>query len=252
MDDAKEQSAGRIPRSDYCVYLYRNPMDHNKIFYIGKGTRSRPEQLNSRNPDTLAKIEEIKSAGKELIIEILREGLDEDIAYSFESLAIDVIGISSLTNKQPGRRPNLSQINHTSIDTKLLTAIIDPNDVKIEEPSIIIRVNQLYRDGMNWEELYDITRGIWPLSNRRNRAKYAFAAFKGIILDVFKIKEWHRAGTTAYSTRPNMTRDFIDPDRLKRWEFVGDLAEDAVREKYRLKSVKSYFKSRFPITYVKC
>jgi hypothetical protein len=108
---------------------------------------------------------------------------------------------------------------------------------------------------MSREELYDITRGIWPMSERRKKARYAFAAFQGIVLDVYKIKDWHPAGTTIYPTRPNITRDRLSSDRLRRWEFLEDLDEpikDEIREKYQLKSVKSYFTSRFPITYVKC
>jgi uncharacterized protein len=242
----------KVPRFDYCVYLYRNPLESNEIFYIGKGTRDRSEQLNNRNPGTLAKIKEIQDAGEKLIIDIIRDGLDEKTAYDYESLAIDLIGLPKLKNQISGRNPRTPRETYTKMETSLLKAIIDPDEAQIAEPSIIIRVNQLYRDGMSWEELYDVTRGIWPMSERRNRAKYAFAAFKGVVLDVFKIKEWHRAGTTVYSTRPNVTPDQIDPDRQRRWEFIGIPAEDEIREKYRLKSVKNYFKSRFPITYVKC
>jgi hypothetical protein len=36
-------------RTDFYVYLFRNPLDNNNIFYIGKGTGDRAEQLKNRN-----------------------------------------------------------------------------------------------------------------------------------------------------------------------------------------------------------
>lgn len=238
----------------YYVYLFRNPED-NKVFYVGKGTGPRAMNLNGRNQNTIAKIEEIrKTQNTDPIIELLRYGLDEKTALMYEGLAIDAIGIDNLTNINNGQRD--TPIIWPSKPDKSTRQLPDPvNEAKIIEPSIIIRVNQLYRSGMSRGELYDITRGIWPMSERRERAHYAFAAFQGIILDVFKIKNWHHAGTTKYPTRPNITRDRLSPDRLRRWEFCEDLDEpikDEIREKYQLKSVKSYFTSRFPVTYVNC
>jgi uncharacterized protein len=232
------------------VYIFRNPED-NKPFYIGKGTGPRGGNLNGRNPDTTAKIEEIRKTQKtEPIIELLRYGLDKNTAEMYEGLAIDVIGVEHLTNRKSGRKEIIKWPTKPDKSTRQQP---DPiNEANIIEPSIIIRVNQLYRSGMSYEELYDVTRGIWPMSEKREKAKYAFAAFQGIILDVYKIKDWHPAGTTPYLTRSGMTRDQIDPDRLRRWEFIKEPIKAEIREKYRLKSVKSYFKSRFPITYVNC
>jgi hypothetical protein len=238
----------------YYVYLFRNPED-NRIFYVGKGTGPRAINLNGRNQKTIAQIEEIRKKQRtDPIIELLRYGLDEKTALMYEGLAIDVIGIENLTNINNGQRD--TPITWPSKPDKSTRQLPDPiNEAKIIEPSIIIRVNQLYRSGMNREELYEITRGIWPMSERRKKAEYAFAAFQGIILDVYKIKDWYPAGKTTYHTRPNITRDQLSPDRLRRWEFLEDLdkpIKDEIREKYRLKSVKSYFTSRFPITYVNC
>jgi hypothetical protein len=65
--------------------------------------------------------------------------------------------------------------------------------------------------------------------------------------------KWYPAGTTPYPTRSGMTRDEIsDPDYLSRWEFIKEPIESDIRVKYLLKSAKGYFRSRNPITYVKC
>jgi uncharacterized protein len=234
------------------VYIFRNPED-NKPFYIGKGTGPRGGNLNGRNPDTTAKIEEIRKVQKkEPIIELLRYGLDEETAFMYEGLAIDVMGVENLTNRKGGRKET---IKWPTKPDKSNRQPPDPiNEANITEPSIIIRPNQLYHSGMSDEELYDATRGIWKLGERRKKARYVFAVFQGIILDVYKIKgEWHPAGTTfVNSTRPNMTRDNIAPERLGDWEFIREPVENEIREKYRLKSVKRYLTSRNPILYVKC
>jgi hypothetical protein len=62
MDDTNISQSTAL-RTDYYVYLFRNPIDKN-IFYIGKGTGPRAENLNNRNPKTKAVIEEIRKTLK--------------------------------------------------------------------------------------------------------------------------------------------------------------------------------------------
>ena len=115
----------------------------------------------------------------------------------------------------------------------------------IQEPTVLIKINQLYRHGMSGVELYEVTRGVWKMSKRRNKTRYAFAVFHGIVLEVYKIRSWHIGGTTRYYTRP-----FDDVNVPERWEFVGEVAEDAMRRRYVNKSVKT--KNQYPINYVNC
>ena len=58
----------------------------------------------------------------------------------------------------------------------------------------LIRINELYRGGMNETELYDATRGIWKVGEERVKAKYAFAVFEGVIREVYEISQWLHAG----------------------------------------------------------
>lgn len=150
------------------VYIFRNPKD-NKPFYIGKGKGPRGGNLNGRNPDTTAKIEEIRrEQKKEPVIELLRYGLDEKTAFMYEGLAIDVMGVENLTNRKGGRK---EAIKWPTKPDKSNRQLPDPiNEANITEPSIIIRPNQLYHSGMSDEELYDATRGIWKLGERRKKA----------------------------------------------------------------------------------
>lgn len=229
-------------RTDYYVYLFRNPIDKN-IFYIGKGTGPRAENLNNRNEKTKAVIDEIRRTRTEPIadiIEILRDNLDEDTAKQLEGAAIDLIGIPPLTNLIRGtgirkwkRKENIARLDE--MKTKELEEFIDPDEANITEPAILIRINQLYRYGMDADSLYDATRGVWVIGGRedggrRDGVKYAFSVFKGIIMEVYKIKKWYLAGTQAtfYKTRPNANKPWkYDPPR---WEFEGEIAESTIRE----------------------
>ena len=259
MDEANASQLNMIKRSDYYVYLYRDPSD-NKIFYIGKGCGDRVyAHLNADGDSKKAqKIKEIQKAGRQPILEYLREGLDEKIALDFEAIAIDVIGIDELTNQIHGHSSKMKRVKTNLNKMKLeeLKDFIDPDEAIITEPSILIRINQLYRYGMDADSLYDATRGVWRVGPQRECAEYAFSVFKGVVMEVYKIKHpWHLAGTKAiplYKTRPEKNELLIyDPSR---WEFEGDVAESEIREKYLKKSVKHYLtaNSQNPIKYVKC
>lgn len=251
-------------RADFYVYLFRNPLDNNNIFYIGKGTGDRAEQLKNRNDKTKAVIEAIsKEFSKtnrpiEDIIEILREDLDNRTALGLESAAIDLIGIPPLTNINhgPGTKKWKRESGFNRGRTSEIKEIIDPGEeADIKEPAILIRINQLYRYGMDADQLYDATRGVWVIGPRRERAIYAFSVFKGVVIEVYKIKHpWYLAGTksTTYKTRPNCNEFWTsDPQR---WEFEGEVAESEIRDKYLKKSVKKYLRngSQNPIKYVNC
>ena len=118
--------------------------------------------------------------------------------------------------------------------------------MKVTEPALLIRVNQLYRPTMSAMELYDATRGVWKVGARRELAKYALAVFEGIVLEVYEIVSWHPAGSTFTS------RDREDVSAPGRWEFVGRLAPERLRRKYIDRDVGSYFPpgAQNPIAYV--
>jgi|SRR6185437_16414822 len=106
--------------------------------------------------------------------------------------------------------------------------------VKIEEPALLIRLTRLYRPSLSDAELYDVTRGVWKLGERRKLACYAMAINGGEVKEVYEIDGWHRAGSTPY------TRQRIDPQQFPdRWEFTGQRATDAIRDKYVGRSVAS-------------
>ena len=119
---------------------------------------------------------------------------------------------------------------------------------------MLIRINRLYHDFMSSEEMYEATRGIWRVGERRYKADYAFTVFKGIVKEVYKINQWYPALTTKYRSR-KFLEEIKNIDSSNRWEFEGDIAEDYIREKYLEKSVIRYlpsFGGANPIIYVNC
>jgi len=231
-----------IKKMGYYVYLYINP-DTDKIFYVGKGKGNRAFQhLNDYSEtEKTAIIQEIKSQGKEPRIEILIHGLpDESSAYKIEASVIDLLGKENLSNQVRGWRSGF----YGRMPYQELIAMYSHERAKIAEPSILFRIRGFYRFGMTPIELYDVTRGHWKLGLNREKAKYAFSVYDGIIKEVYKINQWLPSGSTFSSRKDEPPED--------RWEFIGNLAEQHIRDKYINKSVSNYFEKRAqnPVLYV--
>jgi hypothetical protein len=118
---------------------------------------------------------------------------------------------------------------------------MDAPTAHITEPALLIRVNRLFQYGISPERMYEITRGNWALSTRRNKAEYAFTVYKGIIQEVYRIDDWFPAKAR-------------DPEQKiqDRWRFNGEVARDL--QHYVGCSVKHYFKrgNQSPVLYINC
>jgi hypothetical protein len=79
-------------------------------------------------------IDKIRSEGKEPIIEILRDGLDNETAEMYEGVAIDVIGIDNLTNLKVGRGSNRSNRSFIKMESEDLKKFIDPMRIHCMTP----------------------------------------------------------------------------------------------------------------------
>ncbi len=120
--------------------------------------------------------------------------------------------------------------------------------VDVTVRAVAININQTYSPTMSSESLYDFTRGIWRLDrDRAENAKYAFSVYDGEILEVYEISKWSRAGTTEYLTG----REFEDNEEKTRFEFVGRVADEDIREKFVGKLLPDKH-SQNPIRYYKC
>jgi hypothetical protein len=230
----------------YYVYLYVDPRDHQP-FYIGKGKGNRvyAHLSDASETEKVERISELQKLGLEPVIEILKYDLTEREAFLIESAGIDLIGIDRLTNRVKGHamtnnRALLSDIIHE----------LDAEDVEIEHSVVLINISRMYHYGMTNLELYDATRGVWKVGNRRKNADYAFSVFGGIVRAVYTIAAWIPAGETMTS------RDYAEKDYnlSERFEFVGKLAPEKIQRKYVGKSIREYFApgAQNPIKYVNC
>jgi hypothetical protein len=245
-------SSTEIKALKYYVYVYSNPTTH-EIFYVGKGKGNRvfAHLDDTTESDKVKYLNDLKRQNIKPCIEILTHGIDDsETALKIESSIIDLIGINNLTNQQKGfRSATFGRMNLEQLKSAYIQEPVD-----IVEPSILIRINQAFRYSMTSMELYDYTRGHWVLNpDNAQQAKYAFSIYEGIIQEVYEIAGWFKAGTT-YSVREN--NELIEREageRLdKRYEFVGNLAEQSIRDKYKYKSVGGLFKkgNSNPIMYL--
>lgn len=104
-----------------------------------------------------------------------------------------------------------------------VTAMNSPESI-VDVPVVLIRMNRLHHDFMGALQLYEATRGVWKMGPRRYGALFAFAVFKGVVKEVYRI------------------------------EFSARVAPQSVRQRYLGKSVKRYFQrgNSNPITYINC
>jgi hypothetical protein len=127
-----------------------------------------------------------------------------------------MLGLPILTNEVRGWRS--SRYGRTPIEE--LIALYRRRPVRVQEPSILIRLTGLYRPQMTASELYGATRASWKVGPKRERAKYALAVFEGIVREVYEITQWSPGGSTFNSRDPRGVR------ASDRWEFVGRLAPE--------------------------
>ncbi len=118
---------------------------------------------------------------------------------------------------------------------------------QIDEPVIAINLNQTYRTGISAGELYDCTRGIWRVGcDRASSAQFAFAIYRGNVKEVYEITQWEKELSTDYKYRRPT------PTKLKnRFEFVGKIASENIREKYVGKQMPELH-GQNPIRYYNC
>lgn len=249
MSKTKEFPSNIIQKLDYYVYIYSDPQ--TKIpFYIGKGKGNRcfDHLFQEDGSDKTNKIKEIQGRGEDPVIEILVHGVDEETALKVEAAAIDLIGIENLTNIQKGHHSAL----YGRIDVDDLCRRFNREEIlkdDIVENIILIRINHYYY-GMSEMDLYDLTRRSWKVNlNRAKQAEYAFAVYQGLIMEVYKIVAWFPAHSTFNGLPCSKERKMADQGR---YEFVAQIAEEAIRAKYIGKSVSKFYKKgeQNPIKYV--
>lgn len=236
----------------YYVYVYRDPRN-DEVFYVGKGKGNRAfSHLRDNGEKRKAiRIAEIRNDGKEPRIEIVTHGLDsEETALKVEATIIDLLGPDILTNEVRGHHSG----QYGKMSLEQVRSRYDARDVEIVHRACLIRINRRFRYGMSPQELYDSTRGIWRIKAKARGPEFAMAVYDGVIQEVYQIADWFPAGSTYYSSRFDEIEARLTGAGAERSEFVGQIAEPAIRRRYRYRSVKSYLtpNSQNPVLYVNC
>jgi uncharacterized protein len=224
------------------VYVYIDPRN-GEIFYIGKGKGDRlfAHLGDTSETDKTARISDIRESGKEPQIDLLRYGISDSEAELVEASAIDLIGKNRLTNKMSGHHRG----SFPRISSKELILMLNAKRTEVRHKAILITINRLYRSDMTAQELYEATRGTWRIGQRRNQADVVMAIYQGIVREVYKIEKWHPAGTIEYQTRNS-----LELQTEKRWEFEGEKSEENIRSQYVGFNVGR--SGQNPIRYINC
>ena len=117
------------------------------------------------------------------------------------------------------------------------TARATSDIAEVVEPVMAINVNQQYPHVQSPEDLYNCTRGIWRIDRQHaSKAEYAFAVYKGVIKEVYKIDRWIPASeaTLAYWGERERAQGKSFPPEVHagRSEFIGEVAPETIRKKY--------------------
>ena len=148
---------------EHYVYALVDPRDKT-IFYVGKASANNRafNHLQSKRTETQKqkKIREIRRAGYEPVVEIIRYGLaSESAAFDVEAAVIDTIGIEHLTNIVRGHGVEKGRMLASEIERLYGSAPILIDD--ISEPCILFFINNTYSPTSSEQELYDCTRQFW-------------------------------------------------------------------------------------------
>jgi uncharacterized protein len=221
------------------VYAYIDPRT-GRSFYIGQGKNNRAfdHLTDSKDSDKVRTINELRALGLSPEISILRHGLTEEEAKIVESVCIDFAGLERLSNGVKGKYSK--KFGRAGIQE--LIRRYDAPPAKPTEKCIAININQTYQPGMTDRQIYECTRGIWPLGEKKDQAEYALAVFQDVILEVYKVEGWHKAGDI-FSERTYSPSD--------RYEFVGNVSIQ-LSGKYKGKSLTGMFSGgkQFPVRYL--
>jgi hypothetical protein len=184
----------------FYVYALIDPRN-NQVFYIGKGIGNRVfshEIESGKSPKSekakLKRIQEIEAAGFDVKRVIVNWSMTESEAFAAEAALINMLSFLSadmLTNAVAGHHVHEAM---TVEDFDLLYGAEHLKQEDIQHSIMVIKINKLYRKGMNPKELYDIVRGNWRasmVSIQKRNVEYVFGVYNQLIVAVYKPDEWH-------------------------------------------------------------
>jgi hypothetical protein len=224
------------------VYLLIDPRN-GEAFYVGKGVGGRFFEHDYVEDGALksARFSEIKAAGLEVKVDIIRHGMaSKEDAFLVESAVIDVYGIENLTNKVKGH--GATDFGRASLAD--LAARYAPEEAEILHRVVFVKLANTFKKGMSADALYEAARGVWSLSpETASKYNYVLALWEGLVVEVYHVERWQPADPVHYPTRGLKAEDFIPVHGMLCTEFAGTVASAEIRKHYLGKSVRKHFSS---------
>lgn len=219
----------------YYVYRLIDPRN-GETFYVGKGKGNRVFQhmkgaLSAEEADEVTDkiktINDILSAGLDVIHVIHRHGMDENMAFEVEAALIDAY--PGVTNLQGGTGSNdYGPMNSLEIINKYAA-----EEAVFHHKVLMITINRLASE----RGIYDATRFSWKISKKKvEEVEYVLSVIQGMIVGVFKPLEWMDATEENF---PEFHENV--PGRIA---FVGEAAEESIRQMYLRKRVPDSYRKR--------
>ncbi len=246
-------------RIGFYVYALVDPRD-SEIFYVGKGIGDRlfshvNDELDRADSsdfisNKIDRIRDIRNQGFEVDHFVVRHGLSEKGAFEVEAALIDFVGLTGLTNLVRGYDSD----DRGRMSVNEMIAKYEAIEANITEPVILVTINKYYRREMPADILYEMTRGNWKLSQRREKAKYAFAVYRGIIREVYRIDRWYPQTHDSEKRKKwifELTGEIFDGGKT-RWQFDGVIAAELQHYKYCSTGKDQTVGAQNPIRYVNC
>jgi len=220
------------------VYLLIDPRN-DEVFYVGKGNSNRCyEHINealilNKNSEKCDLIRQIQNSNNNVIIKILRHGLNDDEAFLVESVCIDLLK-GNLTNLVSGHDSGSLGIMATlEIEQLYNLKILEEKD--LVHKVIFININNLYeKNKCNINDLYEATRSSWCVDPKRaSKAQFIIATYKGISRAIFQLEKW------------------VPAKENGRHEFLGKVAPKDIQDLYNNRSLARFIKvgAQNPIKY---
>lgn len=223
-------SSATTKHLSHYVYALVDPRDES-IFYVGKASANNRAfnhlRVGSGEEDKHQKIREIRAAGREPTVEVLRYGLaSAQASFEVEAAVIDTLGLENLTNKVRGH--GVDRGRQTSREVERLHGSKPVDISSLREPLMLFFINQTYSPTKSECELYDCVRQFWSRVSPKTRTQLpasgalsyptALGVVESVVVRAYSIAAWFPAGTTLSSRTSESAEN--------RWEFVGQLLQD--------------------------
>jgi hypothetical protein len=223
-------SASTTAQLGHYVYALVDPRDE-AIFYVGKASANNRAFNHLRSvtgeEEKQTRIRDIRAAGFEPAVEILRYGLSSaDASLEVEAALIDALGLENLTNKVRGH--GVDRGRQTANEVERLHGSKPVAVETIRESLMMFFISQTYSPTKSELELYDCVRQFWSRVSPKTRTPspttgklpypLALGVVDSVVVRAYEVAAWFPAGTTFSS------RSSAKPSN--RWEFVGRLLED--------------------------